>query len=108
MNILAIVSSHYHKMVSDLAQESEQDSSSGLQLAHMQCYEEPDENDPTKIKNVTCLYKLDQGICPQSHGFACARKAEISEQVVEEGKVYAEKLARMTAVFEKVIEACRS
>jgi len=111
MNVLSIVSSHYHKMVKNLAdsmarsktESSDQNPNRNLQLAHMSCYEEYFEDNPKKIKNVICLYQLAEGICPQSHGFACAKRADLSEKVIEEGQFYARKLERATKCLEEIV-----
>ena len=68
----------------------------------MECYEEKDENDPNIIKNVTCLYKLAPGICPQSHGFACAKKADIKDFIINEGKHYANEMYRVTNILTEI------
>lgn len=100
-NNLAIVSSHYHNMVKQILNSN---FSQNLQLCHMQCLEEYDPDDAAKLLNVLCLYKLISGLCPQSHGFSCAKKAEIENHVVDFGVKYAERLNKMSQFFETVLD----
>ena len=74
----------------------------------MQCYEETDQNINSKtygkVINVTCLYKLLDGTCPNSHGFACAEKAHIETEVVESARGYAKDLEEMSELVARALE----
>jgi DNA mismatch repair protein MSH6 len=97
MNVMSIVSTHYHSLVEEI-QKNKVDN---LQLAFMDCHEQIC---PTsgKVVDVTCLFELAEGICPQSHGFACARKAFIAESMIEKGQRYATELEDITKVLTQI------
>ena len=101
MNVMSIVSTHYHSLVDEL--QKNKDGMANLQLAYMQCYEEICEK-TGKVLDVNCLFELAEGVCPQSHGFACARKAYIDEKVIEKGQKYANELEDVTKLLTKITQ----
>ena len=56
MNVMSIVSTHYHSLVDEL-QKNKEDENANLQLAYMQCYEEICEK-TGKVLDVNCLFEL--------------------------------------------------
>jgi len=69
-------STHYHKLVDSLSHLN------GVQLGHMACMvENENEEDPTQ-ETVTFLYKLVPGACPKSYGFNAARLAGLPADII--------------------------
>ena len=102
ISALSIVSTHYHKMIENIKENSE--IIGKMQLKFMQCHEERDPERENKIINVTCLYKLADGICPQSHGFACAERADIEDRIIDTARQFAFKMSESFEALEKSIK----
>ncbi|ODM94564.1 DNA mismatch repair protein Msh6 [Orchesella cincta] len=69
-------STHYHTLV-----EALQDMPL-IQMSHMACMvENENEDDPTQ-ESITFLYKMISGPCPKSYGFNAARLAGINDDVI--------------------------
>ncbi|CAG7726423.1 unnamed protein product [Allacma fusca] len=69
-------STHYHYLVPALSHFS------SIQLGHMACMvENENEDDPTQ-ETITFLYKLIPGACPKSYGFNAARLAGLPTDII--------------------------
>ncbi|CAL8109509.1 unnamed protein product [Orchesella dallaii] len=69
-------STHYHSLVEALQDMPH------IQMSHMACMvENENEDDPTQ-ESITFLYKMISGPCPKSYGFNAARLAGINDDVI--------------------------
>lgn len=67
-----LFATHYHSLVEEYVNHQH------VQLGHMGCVV-----DPQNARQVTFLYKLEDGMCPKSYGLNVAMLAQLPNQVIE-------------------------
>lgn len=72
-----LFATHYHSLIEDW------DMDPRVQLGHMECIVDVDENNNQDNSQVTFLYKLSSGSSPQSYGINVAKLAKLPIQVLE-------------------------
>lgn len=71
-----VFSTHYHNLVDNFHDDKR------IDLGHMACMvENEDEDDPTQ-ETVTFLYKYSDGACPKSYGFNAAKLAGMPTSII--------------------------
>ncbi|XP_033640935.1 DNA mismatch repair protein Msh6-like [Asterias rubens] len=72
-----LFSTHYHSLVEEYGHDA------NIQLGHMACMvENENEEDPSQ-ETITFLYKFAAGACPKSYGFNAAKLANLPDEVVK-------------------------
>ncbi|XP_071959516.1 DNA mismatch repair protein Msh6-like [Antedon mediterranea] len=75
-----LFSTHYHSLVEDFAHDP------NIQLGHMACMVENENDDDPSQETITFLYKFVKGACPKSYGFNAARLANIPDEIIKVAK----------------------
>ena len=82
---LTLFATHYHSLLAEWQHEP------SVRLGHMECYVENEvqesmEQDSDKDHNITFLYTLGRGPCPQSFGVNVAKLAGLPDEVLSRAK----------------------
>ncbi|KAL7540077.1 hypothetical protein ACHAXR_009839 [Thalassiosira sp. AJA248-18] len=86
---LTLFATHYHSLVEDWKNEP------SIRIGHMECVVDDDNDDESERKNnITFLYTLGDGPCPNSFGVNVARLAGLPDDVLERAK-------RVSSLFEQ-------
>ncbi|KAK4878256.1 hypothetical protein RN001_010762 [Aquatica leii] len=72
-----IFSTHYHSLVEYYQGQS------GIQLGHMACMTEDDQDEDDPMLSITLLYQLKAGSCPKSYGFNAAKLAGLPKDIIK-------------------------
>ncbi|XP_022106903.1 DNA mismatch repair protein Msh6-like [Acanthaster planci] len=71
-----LFSTHYHSLVEEFGHDA------NIQLGHMACMVENENEDDPSQETITFLYKFAAGACPKSYGFNAAKLADIPDEIV--------------------------
>ncbi|XP_021954650.1 DNA mismatch repair protein Msh6 [Folsomia candida] len=89
--VRTLFSTHYHTLVESIQHLPM------IQLGHMACMvENENEEDPTQ-ETVTFLYKIAPGPCPKSYGFNAAKLAGMPDEVIRDGHLKAKEFETITS-----------
>lgn len=86
---MTLFATHYHSLLNDWKDEPY------VRLGHMECVVEGsdeaensvlDESDESDVQNITFLYSLGDGACPNSFGINVARLANLPAEVLSKAK----------------------
>ncbi|KAF5272004.1 hypothetical protein FQR65_LT04985 [Abscondita terminalis] len=91
-----IFSTHYHSLVEYY------EGRTGIQLGHMACMAEDEQDNDDSIPSVTLLYQLKDGNCPKSYGFNVAKLAGIPMDIIKRAQQISIELERTTLLREKM------